>query len=311
MNINYFTEFVVLAETKNYWEASERLFLNQSTLSKHIKAMEQELGIPLFNRTTRKVTLTEFGQTLLPYAQAITKIESEYTTALRQKQNQSQHAVMLGSISAIKQYHITDIISEFHAMYPAYTLHVIENDTPNLKKMLLTQKCELAFLRESKKVLEQLPAEKESLIKIPCISDYIVAVVPDSHQLCSHETLTLKDLAFEKFCFPKKNTILYRLCYSACLEAGFEPNIVYESHYLGSLIDMIVKNGYIGLFSNKMVEHMKNPNRVHKPPISLIPVKPEIDTQISLCYPKNAVLSEGAAAFVAYFKSQHPLLQNS
>ena len=51
MDISYFREFAILAETKNYWAASERLFIGQSSLSKHIKAVETELGVSLFDRT--------------------------------------------------------------------------------------------------------------------------------------------------------------------------------------------------------------------------------------------------------------------
>ena len=48
MDISYFQEFVVLSETKNYWAAAERLFIGQSSLSKHIKALENHLGAPLW-----------------------------------------------------------------------------------------------------------------------------------------------------------------------------------------------------------------------------------------------------------------------
>ena len=58
MNTDYLKEFVVLAETKNFWEASDRLYMNQSTLSKHIKNLETDLGVDLFSRTTRRVELT-------------------------------------------------------------------------------------------------------------------------------------------------------------------------------------------------------------------------------------------------------------
>lgn len=67
MNTEYLKEFVVLAETKNFGKASDRLYMNQSTLSKHIKSLENELGINLFLRTTRRVELTNYGQTFLPY----------------------------------------------------------------------------------------------------------------------------------------------------------------------------------------------------------------------------------------------------
>ena len=62
MNTDYLKEFVVLAETKNFWEASDRLYMNQSTLSKHIKNLETDLGVDLFSRTTRRVELTSYGQ---------------------------------------------------------------------------------------------------------------------------------------------------------------------------------------------------------------------------------------------------------
>lgn len=90
MNTSYFREFTVLAEVKNYWEAAERLYINQSTLSKHIKSMENELGILLFDRSTRHVELTRYGKALLPYARSITRQESEFSSLLMQMQNQEK-----------------------------------------------------------------------------------------------------------------------------------------------------------------------------------------------------------------------------
>ena len=87
MNTEYLKEFVVLAETKNFWEASDRLYMNQSTLSKHIKSLENELGVDLFLRTTRRVELTNYGQTFLPYAKSITHFEFEGISAIRSLQN--------------------------------------------------------------------------------------------------------------------------------------------------------------------------------------------------------------------------------
>ena len=57
MELKYIREFVSLAETGSYFETSERLFITTSSLSRHIKALEEELGMPLFDRTTRKVEL--------------------------------------------------------------------------------------------------------------------------------------------------------------------------------------------------------------------------------------------------------------
>lgn len=66
MEIEYICEFVVLAETCNYMEAADRLFVSQSALSRHIKALEEDLQVQLFDRSTRKVSLSPFGSLFLP-----------------------------------------------------------------------------------------------------------------------------------------------------------------------------------------------------------------------------------------------------
>ena len=75
MEIDYIREFVVLTETENFLEAAERLFISQSSLTRHIKSLEEDLGMQVFDRTTRKVTLNNFGKLFLPYAKEISRIQ--------------------------------------------------------------------------------------------------------------------------------------------------------------------------------------------------------------------------------------------
>lgn len=82
MNIDYLKEFVVLADNGSFSRAAEVLFLSQSSLSKHIKALEQELDVLLFRRTTRCLELTEEGEVFLTYARRISRLQYEYQTAL-------------------------------------------------------------------------------------------------------------------------------------------------------------------------------------------------------------------------------------
>lgn len=151
MDINHLKEFTVLAETKNYWEAAYRLFLNQSTLSKHIKSMESELGVPLFTRTTRKVELTDFGEALLPYARAVTRLHFEYSAKLMQMQNHQKGLISIGSLPAMAQYHITDLLLDFQRDYPESKIKITEDDPKILSELLLQKSCDLVFLRETKK----------------------------------------------------------------------------------------------------------------------------------------------------------------
>ena len=76
MNTGWLREFVVLADTCSYSEAAERLFMGQLSLSKHIKALEQELGVELFERTSRRVKLSAEGEQLRDEAFACLEEES-------------------------------------------------------------------------------------------------------------------------------------------------------------------------------------------------------------------------------------------
>jgi LysR family transcriptional activator of glutamate synthase operon len=78
VKLSYIKEFITLAETRKYRVAAKKLSISQASLSKHIKHVEWELGIPLFNRTTRKMELSEFGALMLPHARQIIDIEQEY-----------------------------------------------------------------------------------------------------------------------------------------------------------------------------------------------------------------------------------------
>ena len=302
MDINHLREFTVLAETKNYWEAAYRLFLNQSTLSKHIKSMEHELGAPLFARTTRKVELTEFGEALLPYARSITRLHFEYSAKLMQIQNHQQGLISIGSLPAMAQYHITDILLGFQKMYPENKLKITEDDPKILSELLLQKGCELVFLRETKKVGD-CQEEQTLLERLPYLSDQMVAVLPLNHPLASRKEITLRDLKAESFAFIKENTVMYDLCCLACQEAGFIPNIIFTSHRLDSILDMVTKGGCTALLMNYHVEYPLDSAFAAKPPFSVVKITPAIQTDISLCWRKEEPLSPAARNFIDYFKN--------
>ena len=87
MDINHVREFIVLAQTGNFMEAAEILFSTQSTLSKHIKNLETEMGVSLFERTTRKVVINKYGQLFLPIAKQIVELQDQYTALLQSHLN--------------------------------------------------------------------------------------------------------------------------------------------------------------------------------------------------------------------------------
>jgi len=291
VEISYLKEFVVLAQTGNFLEAADILYSSQSTLSKHIKRIEKELGVPLFDRTTRKVAISKYGQLLLPYARQIVELQDEYTAALQSSLETKQDILTLGSIPALAQYNITDVLVNFKKTRPQSTINVMQAGSEEMKELLRQKKCELAFIRDTDEV-------DEDLVKIPFAVDTMVAMLPTNHPLAKMKTIPLQMLADENFLLTAKQTMLYRLSISACEQSGFTPKIAYTDHNLENLAELVIKGMGVALLMKQLALH------VSRPEIAIVDISPSVTTQISLCYLNSVHLSEAARHFLLCAGSQ-------
>ncbi len=285
MQMNYLREFVVLAQTSNFVEAANLLYSSQSTLSKHIKHMEAELGVRLFDRTSRKFQITKFGELLLPYARQIVELEDKYTTVLQSNLAIDQESLTLGSIRALAQYHITDILLNFKKTRPQSTINIVQAGPTELKGMLRQKICELAFIRTTTEI-------DNDLVKIPYTVDTLVALLPITHTLARQKTVGLKMLANEDFLLAEKNRYLYRLCIDACKKCGFEPRVAHTDDKFETLVDLVIKGMGVALLMKQLALYVSNPK------IAIVDVAPTVSSQISLCYLKGVRLSEAGKHFV-------------
>lgn len=298
MNTENLKEFIVLAETRNFWEASDRLYMNQSTLSKHIKSLENELGVPLFTRTTRRVELTSYGQIFLPYAQSITRTEFEGVTAIQRILNIENGLLTIGALPSMPQYHITQFLAQFQTLYPEATVRITEDDPVHLMEYLETDKCELIFTREYKSSFEKNFLDDPHIVRIPYMRDKLVSLVPEHHPLASAESLTLQQLKNERFCFIKEGSLMYQICMDACHNANFVPNIVFTSHRIDSILDMVTNQNCVALLMDAHLSLPKNGPKQTSAPWNIIPITPVISSQLSLCYRSDNPLSRTAQLFV-------------
>lgn len=304
MNTEYVHEFVVLAETKNYWEASERLFMNQSTLSKHIKSLENDLGVQLFNRTTRKVELTNYGKTFLPFAQSIARAEFDGTTAIRHLLNIENGLLTIGTLPSMPQYKVTQLLAQFQVAYPEVSVRLTEDDPVNLMKYLENENCEIIFSREDKQTFERNILQDDHIHRIPYMTDSLVALVPKNHSLAKLDSISLPQLKDEQFCLIKEGSLMYQIAMDACQQAGFIPNIIFTSHRVDSILDMVTNQNCVALLMNQHLAIPDNGPKPIKTPWVTIPISPTISSQISICYRTDKPLSKTAQLFVDFCTSR-------
>lgn len=296
MDTTSLKEFLTLAETQNFWEASALLFMNESTLSKHIKKLEAELGVSLFHRNTRKVSLTSYGECLVPYARTILKNEQLFQEELAKKLQSESQTLLLGVIPSMVQYRITDMLVDFRKKHPHRNIQILEGDTTDLSEALLHQKCSLAFLRDS----PFHPIDPDFFEKVPYTKDRICALLPADHPKAAQKSVTLEELSSCDFVVLNRGTLLHQLFTSLCRSAGFEPQIAIECKRLDSIFDLVAQHMGISLLTDRHFYTSFSP--AFRGDLTVVPLSPETWSQTYLCYLKHTPLNPTAREMLEYFQ---------
>lgn len=293
MDLTSLKEFVVLADVGNYLEASDQLFIAQSTLSRHIKNMEEELGVVLFDRNTRKIALSDFGKTFLPYAQQILNIEQQYQYELFNFKRKIHGTLSVGSIPSMSQYRITDALFAFQQQNKEYSLNILEGDSTMLTSMILEGKIEVAFVRSSS-ADEPDPRFHWHTYAI----DTLAAIMPRTHRLAAKSSIRITDLEQETLLLLASDTFMFRLCVNACRDAGFTPNIGFTGHRSENILSMVEKGAGIALLTQNPIRKKITPD------MAMIPIAPKVETTISLIWRKDKKPSVQAAQFIRLIEEQ-------
>jgi len=290
MELKYIREFVSLAETGNYFETAERLFITTSSLSRHIKALEEELGMPLFDRTTRKVVLNRHGRLFLPYAKQFVKIDDECAMAFEEEAMYSKGAIGIGSIPMMKAYGISDILRQYRQNNKNVIININEADSTPLAEMLRKGEIDFAFLRNRHISVEEFDT-------IPISEDHLVAVLPKAHPLARQKTITISQLEDEALLLISKNSFMYRLCTDLCRDAGFQPKVVFTSQRAENLVELISQGTGIALLMSKPVAPILPED------LTRVDIEPRVTTTIFLAYLKDRKFNTACKRFLELVKT--------
>ncbi|NWF09372.1 LysR family transcriptional regulator [Pseudomonas salomonii] len=192
------TAFVEAAEGNNFSRAAERLGVKASTVSRYVKDLEQDLGIALFNRSTRTLHLTEGGQTFLLHARRVLD-ELEQAKAATSALNQQPRGVLkLNLPPAFARHHILPVLNRFLARYPQIKLElVLDNAQVNLIHSGVDLAIRIGALPDSTLKARKICTGKYLLVASPgfCAQHAAPATPADLAGLPA--ILSLQDVAFE------------------------------------------------------------------------------------------------------------------
>jgi DNA-binding transcriptional LysR family regulator len=179
--------FRAVAEQLSFRKAAEELYLTQPAVSLQIKALEEDLGIQLFDRSGVQVNLTEAGAVLLRYAQQANAVFREAEQAIAALSGDHAGELALGASTTIAQYVLPRLLGEFGKEHPRVRPTLISGNTEEIVSAVEQQKIILGFIEG--------PARSREVKTEPFLLDELVMIVPAAHEWAERATVSVDEIA--------------------------------------------------------------------------------------------------------------------
>ncbi len=138
--------FQSVARNLSFTKASNEMFISQPAVTRHIKELEAEFEVKLFNRTGNKIALTEAGKILLSYSDQISALHNDLKFTLSQLNGKMEGTLRLGASTTIAQYIIPALLARFHEGFPEVDLTLINGNTDYIEHQLLTNEIDVGIV---------------------------------------------------------------------------------------------------------------------------------------------------------------------
>lgn len=269
MKFDYLREFVAAAQSEEMQHCARELGLSPSVLSKHIKAIEQELGVPLFMRS-RKTELSPYGKILLPYARELVKVQDDYLQDFLGTAEEVRPQLTVGLSPIQFRERSGQLMENFILEHPQEVV-LKEADNAALCRMVTDGEIDMAFVR-TQPTLTRDP----NLVYIPFCSDPMVAFMHPEHPLANAPSVTIEEIKDEHILLRSENSGVYRSYSAKCAELGIVPNITYHSAYV--IYDMVCRGEGITLYLAPPAGNKRGQQ------LSIVPIRPHIISFVDVAF---------------------------
>jgi LysR family hydrogen peroxide-inducible transcriptional activator len=187
MNLQELAYFVAVAEHRHFGRAAQACHVSQPTLSGQLLKLEQQLGVTLFERNNRRVSITPVGEKILEHARRALEEAGLVESVAKTSQDQLVGSLKLGVIPTLAPYLIPLILGPLREAYPRLTIELWEDITVSLLERLRSQRLDAALLAT------EIP--ESDLTTVALFDEPFLAALPAGHRLASRKSIDVADIA--------------------------------------------------------------------------------------------------------------------
>jgi DNA-binding transcriptional LysR family regulator len=277
--------FVEVVRQGGFTEAAKVVFTTQSTVSKSVKQLEEELGIKVLDRIGTKSTLTAAGEIVFRRAVQMLGIRDDLVAELDSLQGLKRGVLRVGLPAVGSDILFAPIFASFRSRFPGIDIQLIERGSRELEEVLRSGQVEIAGL------LQPVPEEFE---RVAVLNQPVVAACSRSHPLADRDRVDLRELSNDPFILFNSGFTMHDIVVNACDRAGFSPKVIAQSSQINFMLRLAA--GGLGItFMPKLIVGL----REHKD-LALIALEDEsMSWDMTLAWRRGAFLSGAATAWLA------------
>ncbi len=245
MELRQIRYFLKAKELLNFTEAANHLFISQSTLSQQIKQLEDELGIPLFNRIGKRISLTEAGIVFAKYAEKSLLKSQEGFLAMQDLKGSKSGELNIGVTYGMRSTMISALI-RFSKEYPGVRVNIVFATTSELLDQLHHIKLDFILtFAEGNRV--------EVFNYTPLFTSPMVLVTAKSSAFIHHKSISLETIAELPLAMPTKGYSTTRYIMKAFEENNLEPKILIEINDIPALLELVKSGNWSSILAQTTI----------------------------------------------------------
>ncbi|MCE0722885.1 LysR family transcriptional regulator [Legionella resiliens] len=292
MEFKLLRAFIEVVRQGSFSKAAETLFATQSTVSKAIKQLEDELGVALINRFKKYNVPTTAGEIVYRRGVKLLADRDDLLKELDAIRGLKQGHLRLGIAPVGSSILFAPLFAQYNQRYPGIEVELIEHGSVKLAECLRAGEIDFAGTLLSV-VSEEFDCQ---LIR----SEPLVALLASGHPLATRRSISLLELKETPFILFSRDFALYRMILDAGRRAGFEPKVVAQTSQIDFMVELVAA-GLGVAFLPRMIAHERSNPQVRFPLLE----GEEFQWNMAMTWRRNAYLSDAAKAWLALVREVH------
>lgn len=288
MNLRTLRVFVEVVRQGGFSQAAEVVSLTQSSVSKAVRTLEDELGTPLLNRIGHKSELTAAGEIAFRRALVLLAERNDLIAEINDLRDLKGGTLRIGLPPVGCGVLFAQMFATYRSRYPRVNIELIEHGSKKLRECLEAGEVDLAALL--------IPID-ETFAYQQVRNEPLVAVLPGAHSLSRRKRINFSDLADSPFILFEEGFALNALIMAACDRRGIVPRVTARSGQIDFIADLVAAGLGVAFLPRMLAQKHKHAG------IALVPLdEPDTDWNIALAWRAGAHLPPAAIAWLELAK---------